>query len=335
MTKCPRLPFHPSGHRGLVLVAILLEGCHPPAQPPTTASPAQTAEELTWSGIAKSGQKDFAGAAADFNAALALRPDDADVVYNLGLAQSAQKDYPGAIAAFTRALALTPGDAEILLSRGTAAFYEQDYDPAIADYNRAIALNPKYTEAFYARALARRRKGDFDGASADYDHALELDPNFWMAYNGRATPHNAHGDFALAISDYEKRIQLRPDGDEYAWFQRSLLLQRLGRPGDDGLAKQAASWPDSWTKTVGQFLLGQVNADELLRLAEVAADAQTRREQECEANHYVGITALLAGRTAEAKEKFTACMATNVNTFLEYTLSRAELARMAANGGGG
>jgi len=124
VTKCPRLPFHPSGHRGLVLVAILLEGCHPPAQPPTTASPAQTAEELTWSGIAKSGQKDFAGAAADFNAALALRPDDADVVYNLGLAQSAQKDYPGAIAAFTRALALTPGDAEILLSRGTAAFYE-------------------------------------------------------------------------------------------------------------------------------------------------------------------------------------------------------------------
>jgi tetratricopeptide (TPR) repeat protein len=303
--------------------------------PPPATPPAQTAAELTWSGIAKADRKDFAGAAADFNAALALRPDDADVVYNLGLAQSAQKDYKGAIAEFTRALNLTPDDGEILLSRGTAAFYLQDYDPAIADYERAIALNPKYTEAFYARALARRRKGNFDGAFADYDHALELDPNFWMAYNGRATTHNAHGDFALAISDYEKRIQLEPDGDEYAWFQRSLLLQRLGRPGDDGLAKQVAAWPDSWTKTVGQYLLGHVNAPELLRLAEVADDTQTRKEQECEANYYVGITALLAGRTAEAKEKFTACMATNVNTFLEYTLSRAELGRMAAAGGSG
>jgi hypothetical protein len=85
------LPFHPSGRRGLALAAVLLAGCHPAAQPQM----ARTAEELTWSGIAKSEPKDFAGAAADFDAALALRPNDADVIYNLGLAKSAQKDHAG------------------------------------------------------------------------------------------------------------------------------------------------------------------------------------------------------------------------------------------------
>jgi lipoprotein NlpI len=238
------------------------------------------------------------------------------------------------VAEFSRVLELTPNDLEACLSRGIAEFYQEDYDAAIADYNRAIGLDPNAIDAFYARALAKRRKQDFDGAFADYDHALELDPNYWLAYNSRATTHNAHGEFELAIADYTRRIELQPAGSEYAWFQRSLLKRRLGLPDHDGLAPQIAGWPDGWTKKVGQYLLGRMSAEELLRIAAEPADSQTRREQLCEANYYVGITDLLAGRAAEARVRFTACMATEIRTFLEYTLSRAELARLAAASNG-
>ena len=334
-TLCPAMNFFPChvprlpGRRALAWILLSLAGCHATLEPP------RTADDYSLRGIGKAeGARDFDGAIADFNRALALRPDDADVYYNLGLAKSGKRDRAGAIAAFDRALALRPRDPEGWLARGGEKFSLQDYDAAIADFDRAIALDEKFTAAYYSRALARRRQGDFDGAFADYDRALAIDPDYWLAYNSRATTHNAHGDFELAILDYEKRIELQPEGSEYAWFQRSLLLRRLGRDGDmDNLAREIAGWPEGWTKTVGQFLLGRLSGAELLRRATETADAQTRREQECEANYYVGITALLAGRRAEAREKFTACMATGVNVFLEFTLARAELARLSATAG--
>lgn len=329
MTTLPLLFVRRLGCRLLALSLLSFAGCQSSPTPPPTL----TVEGYIREGITKFDQEDYDGAMADYNRALALRPDDSDALYNLGLAKSGKQDFAGAIAEFDQVLAQNPGDADACLSRGGAKFSLQDYAGAIADYDRAIALEPDFTAAIYSRALAHRRQGDYDAAFADYDHAIALDPDYWRAYNGRATTHNAHGDFALAILDYEKRIALEPDGDEYAWFQRSLLMRRLGRPDDGKLATQVASWPDGWPKTVGQFLLGKISADDLLRLAAATADAQTKREQLCEANYYVGITDLLAGRPAEAKEKFTACVATGVYQFLESLLARSELARMQAAAG--
>jgi lipoprotein NlpI len=306
-----------------VALALVVGGCRTP--------PAPTAEQLALDGVARAERKDFAGAAADFRRALALRPDDADTRYNLGLALLEGGDLAGAEAELRRALALRPGDAEAWHGLGQAAFNRRDYAAAIAAFDRALALDAGLVDTVYARALARRRSGDFDGAFADYDRAVALAPDYWRAYNGRATTRNAHGDFALAIPDYERRIALEPTGSEYAWFQRSLLLRRLGRdPELAALSAEVARWPDDWPKVVGQFLLGHLGADELLRRAAAPADAQARREQLCEANYYVGITALLAGRTDEAREKFSACVATGVEVFLEHLLARSELARLGA-----
>ncbi len=320
----------PRYRRALALGFLLLSGCSRPA--PSAALPA---DNYITRGNAKADLKDYDGAIADYNQALVSRPNDADVYYNLGLARSGKDDYAGAVADLDRAIALSPVDAEFYLGRGGIKFSAQDYAAAVADFDQAIGLRPDYTAAFYARALAQRRQGDFDGAFADYDQAIAIDPNYWRAYNGRATAHNAHGDFALAIPDYEKRIALEPEGSEYASFQRSLLLRRLNRAGEDNLAAVVAGWPDGWPKTIGQYLTGHLDGDELRRRAAAPADAQTRREQLCEANYYVGITALLAGRMAEARERFSACVETNVYQFLEFLLARSELARMDAAQGDG
>jgi tetratricopeptide (TPR) repeat protein len=321
------IPFSPPPSRRpvcgvLALVLLLSAGCQTPPRP------GPTADRLVADGIARAEQQDYDGAIADFNRALALRPGDADTRFNLGLARGSKQDYAGALAEFNRALALRPGDPEIWLSRGSVKFYQEDYAGAIADYDRAVAVRPDYALGYYARALAQRRRGNYDGAFADYDRAIALDPSSWLAYNGRATTRNGHGDFALALPDYARRIALRPEDAQYVWFERSLVLRRLGRPDEFDLAGEVAGWPDGWPKTVGRFLLGDLEAGVLLRLAAAPADAQTRREQLCEANYYVGMDALLDGRTAEAREKFLACRATGVDVFLEYFLAGVELARL-------
>lgn len=56
---------------------------------------------------------------------------------------------------------------------------------------------------------------------------------------------------------------------------------------------------------------------------------EARREHQCEANYYAGVIALLDGRTADAREKFTACVGSGLSDFVEFDLSSAELARLA------
>ncbi len=311
------------GGLGVVVLLLLLgAGSRAPD------SPVLSAAELTTRADAEADQKNYAAALVDYNAALALQPDFTRAYLNRGATQYELKDYPAAIASFSRTIELDPQNPTAYLNRGAAKFSLQDYPAAVADYSQSLTLNPNDPDVYYCRALAQRREGDYAAAFADYDHAIALDSSYWRAYNGRATAHNAHGDFELAIADYTTRIQLEPQGSEYAWFQRSLLLRRLGRADDTGLAAEILSWPSGWTKNVGLFLLGRIQPDELLRLAAQATDPQTQSEQLCEANYYVGITDLLAGRKDDAREKFQACVATGVYQFLEHLLARAELARM-------
>lgn len=308
---------------GVAMVG-LLGGCQMTSHPVAVQSQSPSVA----AGIILAEKQDYAGAISQFERVLAQQPDDADTLFDLGLAQGDAKDYAGARRTFDRLLVLKPGDAEAWLSRGSIKFYQEDYAGAIADYDRAVALRPDYSLGYYARALAQRRRGNFDGAFADYDLAIELDPTSWLAINGRATTRNGHGDFARALPDYARRIALRSEDAQYVWFERSLVLRRLGRPDEFDLAGEIANWPDDWPKTVGKFLIGDLGATELLRLAAAPSDHQTKREQLCEANYYVGMDALLDGRTAEAREKFLACRATRVDVFLEYFLAGAELARM-------
>lgn len=66
--------------------------------------------ELYKSGLAKYGQQDFAGARADFERALELDPDFADVYHSLAHTLEKLEDLDGALAAARRAVELSPDE---------------------------------------------------------------------------------------------------------------------------------------------------------------------------------------------------------------------------------
>jgi lipoprotein NlpI len=230
-----------------------------------------------------------------------------------------------------------PDDATPYYNKGLAKNARGDFDGAIADYDKAIALNPGYVQAYSDRGLAKEAKGDLNGAIADFNQVLALAPKFSKAYYFRGTAKEAKGDFTGALADYDHAIALTKDGDEYPRFFRFLTKRRLHR--DDALAELAgevANWADyGWPVTVGRYLTGALpEKDFLTQAGTVPANypqAQAARrvtEQQCEAYYYIGMTRLLAGDTAAAKEFFQKCLATNVPNFFEYIFARAELARL-------
>ncbi len=87
-----------------------------------------------------------------------------------------QAKYDRALADYDAALALDPQNALIPYNRGNAYYDLKQYERAIADFSRATEVDASFSLAFFNRGLARERLGDFAAAADDYRRGLALDP---------------------------------------------------------------------------------------------------------------------------------------------------------------
>jgi tetratricopeptide (TPR) repeat protein len=83
-----------------------------------------------------------------------------------------------AIADYEAALQLAPDDAELHLRRGWTGYDKRDLNLVINQARQALNLNPEYAEAFdlIGAALAVSGEERFAEAKAAYDQAVRLDP---------------------------------------------------------------------------------------------------------------------------------------------------------------
>jgi tetratricopeptide (TPR) repeat protein len=182
--------------------------------------------------------KDFSGAIADYDSAIALKPSDAfagmgpEDVYvlygNRGLLKHQLGDLDGAIADYSEVIRLHPNEAIYYNNRGYALITKGDRAGAIADYSKAAALEPKTVKFRENLANAKRDQGDYAGAIADYDKIVALDPKQPLAYYTRAALKQLNGNFAAAIKDYDKLIELIPNASA-GFFSRGTARQAQGR----------------------------------------------------------------------------------------------------------
>ncbi len=110
-------------------------------------------------------------------AALALSPNDPDLLIDRSVAAATMERYLDAIDDLDRALQLDPRRFDALVLRAAAWRQEGRLDRAKDDVDRALSVNPNYSEALLERGILRQRIGDGDGARADWEHAIELDPD--------------------------------------------------------------------------------------------------------------------------------------------------------------
>jgi tetratricopeptide (TPR) repeat protein len=281
-------------------------------------------------GDAKKAKGEFDSAISDYNKAIELMPGFAWAYFIRGNAKQSKGDFAGAITDFNKAIELIPNDAMAFSNRGLAKYSNGDFDGAVSDCNKAIELNPRLANAYGNRGIAEKAKGDLDGAITDFDKVIELNPNLSNAYFTRGNAKQIKGDFDGAAADYAKFIKVAPNTADYARFNLALTLRRQHR--DDApaaLAKVIATWKDGWIKSIGLYLTGSLAESDFLSQT-ARGEAKTVREHYCEAYYYVGMTHLLANKTAIAQNFFEKCLATNVTAFEEFQLARAELARLSA-----
>jgi tetratricopeptide (TPR) repeat protein len=116
---------------------------------------------------------DLEGALDEFEAAMALMPDEAEYHLWVGVLR-AKLNEPGAEAAFEAARSMYSSSADFFLERARVYRTAGDYEAALADVDQAIAAMPDSGWAYYERAQIHQGMGDLSAAIEDLDRADEL-----------------------------------------------------------------------------------------------------------------------------------------------------------------
>jgi tetratricopeptide (TPR) repeat protein len=240
------------------------------------------------------------------------------------------EDYDGAIADFTQAVATDPKNADAFDSRGNAEVGKGDRDGAMADYTHALELDPANADACAGRGFLKAQQGDFAGALADCNRAIELAPDASSSHESRAVVRQIQGDAAGALADYGRALELNAAEPNYLRLY-SRMFQLGQGPAPAGFAKSVDAWKEGWSKTLGQFVAGQLDETALLAGAE-ESDKEPATGQKCEACYFAGMMRLLKGDRPGARDWFQKALATNARNYYEYAFARAELARLDAPG---
>ncbi len=119
-----------------------------------------------------------------YNEIIALRPNIAEVHYQVGRIAHQVRDYPTAVAAFTNARRLKPREAAILRERATTNTDAGNLDEAIADWVELVELSGKSADFYFQIGLLYQRKGEFDSADKFMRKALRLSPGNGQIYRG-------------------------------------------------------------------------------------------------------------------------------------------------------
>lgn len=80
-----------------------------------------------------------------------------------------------------------------------------------------------------------------------------------------------------------------------------------------------------WPAPVIDFLFGRISAESLLAEAKKRRWPNEQQDAECTALYFIGMDHLLAGRRADALHYFRRCVATGMESSIEYDLARLEL----------
>ncbi len=133
-----------------------------------------------------------------------------------------------ALGAATLALALSPDDPDLLIDRAVAAGLLERYQDSIDDLTQALDIDPRRPDAYVLRGSAWRHMNQIDLAADDVNRALILDPDRADALLERGILRQTQDNEDGARADWERAIELAPDSATADLAQQNLALLEAG-----------------------------------------------------------------------------------------------------------
>jgi tetratricopeptide (TPR) repeat protein len=187
--------------------------------------------------FAESGQVD--AAIHQYQRALEIRPNSAQVNYNLGNVLVKNGQVSLAVAHYQKALEIKPDHAKAHNNLGIALEVSGQVDAAIHQYQRALEIKPDFADAHYNLGNALAGKGSNDAAIIHYRKALEIKPDNAKTHNNLGIALEGSGQAAAAVAHYQRALEIKPDFAE-AHNNLGALLKDRGQLDEAGESFRAA-----------------------------------------------------------------------------------------------
>lgn len=154
---------------------------------------------------------DDAAAIADFTAAIALDPQNAEAFAARAYFAEQAERWEDAVADYAAAAAIEPAYAFRHYDLATAYYYQARAAEAVAVLDTALGVNPDYEPALYLRGWIHAIEGRNELALPDFVHLAELAPLRATAQEGLGTVHFRMGNTDEAIRALAAAILLNPN----------------------------------------------------------------------------------------------------------------------------
>ena len=162
-------------------------------------------------GIAWGDRGEVDKAVADYEHALAIRPDYPNANNNLGRVLAERGQLDAAIAHYRTALARAPAMLEVHNNLANALSDAGRLDEAIEHYQFVLQRNPNHVNALNGYGVALASKGQLAEAEREFRHVLEIEPDNTSAISNLGNVYAISGRRAEAEKLFERSLTLHPD----------------------------------------------------------------------------------------------------------------------------
>ncbi|NVJ87612.1 MAG: tetratricopeptide repeat protein [Algoriphagus sp.] len=121
----------------------------------------------------------------EYSQDLKYNPNDVILLFNRGRAHEEQGQLDSAIADFERALALEPNNFQVLLAISNLHYSQDNYSKALIYASKAEEIPGAPAMAAFMKGRALHQMGRTEDAMKAYGNAIQVDKNFAQAYFNR------------------------------------------------------------------------------------------------------------------------------------------------------
>lgn len=258
--------------------------------------------------------------------ALALEPAHAGARLALGRVRLRQDRQNEGLELLTAVADQHSQDFEAQYYLADALASADRHPESLKAYEQAVSLNRESHFAWFGLSLtAMALKRDSHSEAAMHQvQGLYSDPSWYYTRSRFALGIGRNEAAARDAQEYLKRAGWGDDSAPYAAFIGAIAHWRMKQPAEaDLLLAEAAraSRPKSWVATVVQYLQNQLAEDAFL-------DRAKDNGQRTEAHAYIGVRAMAAGRTEDARKHFLWVKERGDRNYTEHGLALAELKRL-------
>ncbi len=210
---------------GTLVLALVTLGCADTVQ--------QRVHEYNQDGVELFRKGAYSQARETFQAALNLKPHDANLLYNVGqcsehLGQAAQAEQ-----AYHDCLVINPNHTECRHALAVLLWQENKRTEAARMIEDWLSHEPQRAAAYVEHAWYYRQLGDIQRAQSRLQEALRLEPGDVRALVDLGQLYETTNRPERSLVLYERALEIQPDQPEVKLRLDSLKAQGVSRPRPD------------------------------------------------------------------------------------------------------